>query len=97
MAESSFMQEGKLEEIVVGNEIHTLNTDGDISKIFTQTETKVENKSGNKAKYEYKSQTGSKRFRWNIIFNIIIRVVIPLPLWLPFVFDRISIFLLPSL
>ena len=97
MAESSFMQEGKLEEIVVGYDNGALKRDDDVFKICTKTGTKVENRNDRNAKYGYESGTGNKRFRWNIIFNIIIWVVIPLPLWLPFVFYGISIFLLPFL
>ena len=43
MTESSFIQESKLNEIVAGYDNVALKRDDDISKIYTQTATKVEN------------------------------------------------------
>ena len=42
-------------------------------------------------------KTGRQLFRWNLIFNLILWVLVPLPIWLPFVSQDISLFLLPSI
>ena len=42
-------------------------------------------------------KTGRQLFRWNLIFNVILWILVPLPIWLPFVSQEISLFLLPSI
>lgn len=42
-------------------------------------------------------QIGSQRLRWNLLFNLLLWIVIPLPLWIPFVSNRLAIYLLPSI
>ena len=42
-------------------------------------------------------KTGRQIFRWNLIFNLILWIVIPLPIWLPFVSQEISFYVLPSI
>ena len=42
-------------------------------------------------------KTGRQLFRWNLIFNLILWILVPLPIWLPFVSQEISLFLLPSI
>ena len=39
-------------------------------------------------------KAGRQLFRWNLIFNVILWIIIPLPLWLPFVSQEISFYLL---
>ena len=40
-------------------------------------------------------KAGRQLFRWNLIFNVILWIIIPVPLWLPFVSQEISFYLLP--
>jgi hypothetical protein len=40
---------------------------------------------------------GSQRFRWNLLFNVLIWLIVPLPFWFPFISNRITYYLLPSI
>ncbi|CAF3431929.1 unnamed protein product [Rotaria sp. Silwood1] len=40
---------------------------------------------------------GRQRFRWNLMFNVLVWLICPLPIWLPFISNKIAIFLLTSI
>lgn len=42
-------------------------------------------------------KTGRQRFRWNLIFNLLVWIICPLPIWLPFVTNQLSIYILISI
>ena len=42
-------------------------------------------------------KTGKQRFRWNLLFNLLLLLIVPLPFWIPFVSNRVAIYLLPSI
>jgi hypothetical protein len=42
-------------------------------------------------------KSGRQRFRWNLVFNILVWIICPLPLWLPFLSNKVAIYLLPSI
>jgi hypothetical protein len=39
-------------------------------------------------------KSGRQRFRWNLIFNVLVWIICPLPIWLPFLSNQLSIYLL---
>lgn len=41
-------------------------------------------------------KSGRQRIRWNLLFNVLVWLICPLPLWLPFVSNRLAIYFLPS-
>lgn len=42
-------------------------------------------------------KSGRQRLRWNLVFNILVWIICPLPLWLPFVSNQVSIYALSSI
>ncbi|CAF5222286.1 unnamed protein product, partial [Rotaria magnacalcarata] len=42
-------------------------------------------------------KSGSQRFRWNLAFNLLVWLIVPLPLWIPFVSNRVAYYLLASI
>jgi len=42
-------------------------------------------------------KNGRQRIRWNLIFNVLVWIICPLPLWLPFLSNKLAIYLLPSI
>ena len=42
-------------------------------------------------------KSGRQRFRWNLMFNVVVWIICPLPIWLPFVSNKIAIYLLSSI
>lgn len=42
-------------------------------------------------------KAGRQLFRWNLVFNLILWIIVPLPIWLPFVSQEISLYLLPGI
>jgi hypothetical protein len=45
----------------------------------------------------HEKKNGRQRFRWNLIFNVLVWIICPLPLWLPFLSNKLAIYLLPSI
>ena len=42
-------------------------------------------------------KSGRQRIRWNLLFNVLVWLICPLPLWLPFVSNRLAIYCLPTI
>ena len=39
----------------------------------------------------------SQRLRWNLVFNLLVWIIVPLPIWIPYVSNKLAYFLLPSI
>jgi len=42
-------------------------------------------------------KSGSQRLRWNLLFNLLFWLIVPLPFWIPFVSNKVALYLLPSI
>ena len=40
-------------------------------------------------------QSGSQRLRWNLLFNLLLWLIVPLPFWIPFISNKVALYLLP--
>lgn len=42
-------------------------------------------------------QSGSQRLRWNLLFNLLLWLIVTLPFWIPFISNKVALYLLPSI
>ncbi|CAF3486602.1 unnamed protein product [Rotaria sp. Silwood1] len=40
---------------------------------------------------------GSQRLRWNLLFNLLVWLVVPFPFWIPFISNKVALYMLPSI